>query len=120
MPLLAGITTLQLREFLLDSDIRTPAPGEIIFKRNDYTNTFYSIVEGEVGIELNGGTAEARWMVLRTGDFFGELSLISGRRRAATVKAGHGCVLIETPRRSMLKLIASVDSRCAARSTPRS
>jgi thioredoxin reductase len=33
-----------------------------------------------------------------------------GRRRAATVKASLGCVLIETPRRSMLKLIASVDS----------
>ena len=52
VPLLAGITTLQLREFLLDSEIRTPAPGEIIFSRNDYTDTFYSIVEGEVGIEL--------------------------------------------------------------------
>ena len=110
VPLLAGITTLQLREFLLDSEIRTPAPGEIIFNRNDYTDTFYSIVEGEVGIELNGGTPEARWTVLRTGDFFGELSLVSGRRRAATVKASIGCVLIETPRRSMLKLIASVDS----------
>ncbi len=110
VPLLAGITTLQLREFLLDSDIRTPEPGEIIFNRNDYTNTFYSIVEGEVGIELNGGTPDARWTVLRTGDFFGELSLVSGRRRAATVKAALGCVLVETPRRSMLKLIASVDS----------
>jgi Fe-S-cluster-containing hydrogenase component 2 len=47
---------------------------------------------------------------LGTGSFFGELGLISGRRRAATVKAGKGCVLIETPRRSILKLIASVDS----------
>jgi CRP-like cAMP-binding protein/ferredoxin-like protein FixX len=110
VPLLSGITTLQLREFLLDSDIWTPEPGEIVFNRNDYTNTFYSIVEGEVGVELNGGTPEARWIVLRPGDFFGELSLISGRRRAATIKAGHDCVLVETPRRSMLKLIASVDS----------
>jgi CRP-like cAMP-binding protein/thioredoxin reductase/Na+-translocating ferredoxin:NAD+ oxidoreductase RNF subunit RnfB len=110
VPLLAGITTLQLREFLLDSDIRTPDPGTVVFSRNDYTNTFYSIVQGEVGVELNGGTPDARWIVLRPGDFFGELSLISGRRRAATVKAGQDCVLVETPRRSMLKLIASVDS----------
>ena len=29
--LLAHITTLQLREFMLDSDIRTPKPGETIF-----------------------------------------------------------------------------------------
>src|SRR5690606_2604539 len=34
----------------------------------------------------------------------------SGRRRSATVYAGPGCVLIETPRRSMNRLINSVDA----------
>jgi thioredoxin reductase/CRP-like cAMP-binding protein len=111
LPLLSGITTLQLREFLLDGDVRTPAPDEIIFQRNDYTNTFFSIVEGECFVDVGGSNgAASRWARLGTGSFFGELGLISGRRRAATVKAGKGCVLIETPRRSILKLIASVDS----------
>src|SRR5687768_11198780 len=36
--LLSHITPLQLREFMLDSDIRTPKPGEPVFERNDYTN----------------------------------------------------------------------------------
>ena len=41
-----------------------------------------------------------RSLRLRQGQFFGEIGLISGRRRTATVKAGAGqqCVLIETPR----------------------
>jgi CRP-like cAMP-binding protein/Fe-S-cluster-containing hydrogenase component 2/thioredoxin reductase len=111
LPLLAGITTLQLREFLLDSNVSAPPPDEVIFRRNDYTNTFYSIIEGECFVEIGGDDGNAsRWVRLGTGSFFGELGLISGRRRAATVKAGKGCVLIETPRRSILKLIASVDS----------
>ncbi|HVO87769.1 MAG TPA: cyclic nucleotide-binding domain-containing protein [Casimicrobiaceae bacterium] len=110
VPLLSGITTLQLREFMLDSEIRAPRAGEIIFERNDYTNTFYSIVQGSVAVEIEGGTPKARWVRLNAGEYFGELGLISGRRRAATVKAGEGCILIETPRRSMLKLIASVES----------
>ncbi len=38
------------------------------------------------------------------------MSLISGRRRSATVSAGPGCVLIETPRRSMNRLINSVEA----------
>ena len=42
---------------------------------------------------------------MKAGEFFGEMGLISGRRRTATVSAGKDCVLIETPRRSMLKLI---------------
>jgi CRP-like cAMP-binding protein/Fe-S-cluster-containing hydrogenase component 2/thioredoxin reductase len=110
VPLLSTITTLQLREFLLDSNVLTPAPDEVLFARNDYSNSFYSIVEGEVFVEIGGGTHEARWARLGAGQFFGELGLLSGRRRAATVKAGKDCVLIETPRRSMVKLIASVDA----------
>ncbi|HET9482808.1 MAG TPA: cyclic nucleotide-binding domain-containing protein [Xanthomonadales bacterium] len=104
--LLSHITPLQLREFMLDSEVLAPKAGETIFARNDYTNTFYSIVDGEVHIPLDGN----RRITLRRGEFFGEMSLISGRRRSATVLAGPNCVLIETPRRSMNKLIASVDA----------
>ncbi len=114
VPLLSGITTLQLREFMLDSDVRMPPEGEVIFERNDYTSTFFSVVKGAVTVELlvehESGETEQREIMLTRGEYFGELGLISGRRRAATIRAARGCVLIETPRRSMLKLIASVES----------
>ena len=106
--LLAHITPLQLREFMLDSDIRTPAPNEVIFNRNDYTNTFFSIVEGEVHIVID--PEKNLRVTLKRGEFFGEMSLISGRRRSATVIAGNNCVMIETPRRSMNRLINSVEA----------
>ncbi len=107
VPVLAPLTRLQLREFLLDSDLRTPQQGQTIFERNDYSDSFYSIVEGQVEIELSAGD-RSRTVTLGPGEFFGEMSLISGRRRSATVRAGQGCVLVETPRRSMNKLIYSV------------
>ena len=106
IPLLAGITPLQLREFMLDSEVRTPGAGETVFERNDYTNSFFSILAGGVKISSDGETH----FQLRAGEFFGEMSLISGRRRSATVTAEGKCVLIETPRRSMNKLINSVDA----------
>jgi len=108
-PLFAGLTPLQLREFLLDSDIRTPTSGEVVVQYNDYTNTFFSILRGEVDIRLNPDDA-TNTVALGAGKFFGEMSLISGRRRAATITAGRNCILIETPRRSMNKLIQSVES----------
>jgi CRP-like cAMP-binding protein/Fe-S-cluster-containing hydrogenase component 2/thioredoxin reductase len=104
--LLSHITPLQLREFMLDSDIRTPKPGDVVFARNDYTNSFFCIVDGTVEVEINSETGQR--ITLRKGEFFGEMSLISGRRRSATVFAGAGCVLVETPRRSMNRLINSV------------
>ena len=108
VPLLAQITPLQLREFMLDSELRTPKSGETIFERNDYTNSFFSIVEGEVRVVVDEASGGA--ITLRRGEFFGEMGLISGRRRSASVVAGANCVLIETPRRSMNRLINSVEA----------
>ncbi len=110
VPLLEGINRLQLREFMLESELATPAEDEIIFERNDYTNSFFMIVSGEVQVEVRREGGPASWFALGPGQFFGELGLISGRRRSNTVKAGRDCVLIESTRRAMLKLIASVES----------
>ena len=110
VPLFADMTTLQLREFMLESDLRAPKAGEIVFRKDDYTNSFFSVVDGEVLVESVGKDGKLGHITLRRGQFFGEMGLLSGRRRTATVKAGEKCVLLETPRRSMLKLIASIES----------
>ncbi len=106
-----GSRRLQLREFLLDSELRTPdARARSCFARNDYTNSFFTVVEGEVLRRDRDEGRRSEVVPPRRRQFFGELGLISGRRRSATVRAGPDCVLVETPRRSMLKLIASVES----------
>ena len=110
VPIFSGITKLQLREFMLESDLLKPAKGQVIFKKNDYTSTFFSIVEGSVDIDLVGKDGKPMVINLPKGNYFGEMGLISGRRRSATIRAGEGCVLVETPRKAMLKLIASVES----------
>ena len=107
VPLFEGLTALQLRELMLDSDLRMLRSGSEIFKRNDYSNSFFSIVSGTV--KIRGETA-ANDIMLDHGQFFGEMGLISGRRRSATAVAGLDCLLVETPRRAMLKLLATVES----------
>ena len=109
VPLLSGLTKLQLREFFLDSDIRTPKRGKYIFRKDDYSDSFYSIVTGSVEIEINENDP-SQVVTLNAGQFFGEMSLISGRRRSANIRAAKKCTLIETPRRLMSKLILSVPS----------
>ena len=108
VPLLAMLSTLQLRELVLESNILLPAPGDYIFKRNDYSTTFFSIIEGELDVLIDEDNEPDA--TLKTGEFFGELALVSGRRRPGTVRAKTNCVIIETPRRVMQKLIGSVQS----------
>ena len=109
IPLLRGLTALQLREFFLDSDIRTPRKGEYIFRKDDYTDSFFCIITGNVHIEIDEDDP-SKVVSLGAGQFFGEMSLLSGRRRSATIRAGDNCALIETPRRLMVKIIHSVAS----------
>ncbi|HET6518558.1 MAG TPA: cyclic nucleotide-binding domain-containing protein [Geminicoccaceae bacterium] len=109
--LFRGLTTLQLREFLLDSDTHILHPGEVIFERDGFGDTLFCIASGSVAIELSDPRrpdAPRRSVVCREGDFFGEAGLVAGRRRAGTARAATDCVLIELARRSAIKLLNSV------------
>ncbi len=106
-PLLDSLSTRRLRELLFDSEVRVPAPGELIFRKNAYGDSFFSILRGSVQVDLEREEADGSRAVftLGQGDLFGEIGLLSGRRRSATITAGDECVLIETPRRTMLRLM---------------
>jgi CRP-like cAMP-binding protein/thioredoxin reductase/Fe-S-cluster-containing hydrogenase component 2 len=107
LPFYQDLSSPQFRELILESKIHIKKRGEVIFKRNDYTDTFFGIVEGSVEAQVS----ESIKKTLNAGVFFGEMGLISGRRRTATVIINsENCVLIETPRKQILKLISSVDN----------
>ncbi len=126
IPLFSGLTTIQLREFLFDSEIKYLEPETIVFSRNDFTNTFFAIVRGSVEllgpaspadedsnltvIERESAAAKGRRSTLNTGDFFGVPGLVSGRRRASTVTTKSHCILIEVSRLAMNRLLRSSDS----------
>ena len=59
---------------------------------------------------LNGRAkvrAGSRRLTIGSGDFFGEMSLIDGDPRSATVTAGTDCLVMMLPRRRFLKLVES-------------
>lgn len=100
-------------EPVTDADRALPQPpqatrivreGEMIFRNGDYSDTFYTIAEGEVQIQYEEGGPV---YTLKPGQFFGEMSLISGRPRSGSAKIGPETILLETPRRMMIKVMNS-------------
>ncbi len=81
--------------------------GDIIYDRGQFGTSFFTILAGEVLIESTLDDGEIVKATLERGEFFGEMSLLSGHPRLERAIAGVGCILIETPRRTMLKLISS-------------
>ncbi|HEY1076621.1 MAG TPA: cyclic nucleotide-binding domain-containing protein [Fontimonas sp.] len=108
-PVLAAMNRLQLREFLLESRIFAPPQGEALYKEGQHGTSVFIIVSGDVGVQLDPKDP-TKLRTIKAGRIFGEMALISGRPRSAAVIAGKDCVLIEVPRRAMLKLIAANDS----------
>lgn len=104
-PHFEALNSLQLRELVQHSQVRDYVPGEVVFKRNDYSNSFFSILSGSVSVETEDEEGGVANFILKAGNFFGEMGLLSGRRRSGTVTAGSYCVLLETPRRYMLNLL---------------
>jgi CRP/FNR family transcriptional regulator, cyclic AMP receptor protein len=58
-------------------------PGKVVAEQDGGAAGFHLILDGEVSVDVSG-TERAR---LRSGQYFGEMSLIDGKPRSATVRA---------------------------------
>ena len=108
-----GMGSLALREVLAESTIHVLDESAVVFERNDYTNSLFVILDGAVAVLIDPSDSTRR-VIIKKGNFFGEMGLISGRRRNATVVAHQRCTLLEVPRRLMVKLCETVASVKAA------
>lgn len=63
-------------------------PGQVLFRQGQGGDSLYIIRRGEVEVLAEGAdAAPARMATLRTGDFFGEMSALTGQPRSATIRA---------------------------------
>jgi CRP-like cAMP-binding protein/Fe-S-cluster-containing hydrogenase component 2/thioredoxin reductase len=105
--ILGSMSSLQMREFMLDSDVRLYRAGATIFERNAIGSSLFGIAQGHVLVEVNPADP-AITVPIPQGSIFGEVGLISGRRRGATIRAGSDCIVVEISRNAALKLMSQV------------
>ena len=102
--ILNDLSPLQMREFMLDSEARAYKRGEIVFEKDDPGSSLFAIAEGAVVVDIGRG----RTVPIGKGSIFGEVGLISGRKRGATIGTTEESILVEVSRTAALKLMASV------------
>jgi len=85
--------------------------GSVIYETGEFGTSFFTIVDGEVVLERDiDGDGVFEKTNLSRGEFFGEMSLLSGRPRLERAVAGASCIVVESPRRTMVKLMNSNDT----------
>jgi len=101
------LSPLQMREFMLDGEVRHYPAGTVVFERRDPGDSLFAIASGSVRVEVSPAD-RSRDVAIGAGSIFGEVGLISGRRRGATIRTAEDSILVEVPRMAALKLMAAV------------
>jgi CRP-like cAMP-binding protein/Fe-S-cluster-containing hydrogenase component 2/thioredoxin reductase len=105
--ILEGVSPLQMREFMLDSKVAYYPAGTVVFERNAAGSSLFAIAGGSVCVEIDARD-RTRTVPIGAGSIFGEVGLISGRRRGATVRAAEDAIVVEISRLATLKLMSQV------------
>jgi CRP-like cAMP-binding protein/Fe-S-cluster-containing hydrogenase component 2/thioredoxin reductase len=101
------LSPLQMREFMIEADVHSVPSGKVIFNRADAGSSLWFVANGSVAVEIDPND-RVKQITIPAGQFFGEIGLISGRRRSATVRAAQDSILVELPRNMARKLMAQV------------
>lgn len=96
------------RALAASSTIRLFAPGEIVVAEGDPSSEMYVIDTGTVAVEVARGARRVKVAELAAGKFFGEMGLMTGEARTASVRAVSECQLIVIDRAAFHATIAAV------------
>jgi CRP-like cAMP-binding protein len=88
---------------------RSMTRGEVIIRQGDEADNFYVIVEGTVEVTQTrpDGTGARVLREMGRGQFFGEIGLLSGVPRTATVTAMRDGMLVVLGRDAFLELVSA-------------
>lgn len=103
IPLFSSLSKVEFLAVLNGAlETRTWPAGAEIVTEGDPGGSMYAVAQGRVSVWRKSRQVA----LLREGAFFGEMALLSGAERMATVRADTDVVLLEFPRESMDRIIA--------------
>jgi CRP/FNR family transcriptional regulator, cyclic AMP receptor protein len=99
LPLFARVGKRRLRKVASLAQIQEFSPGGVVVQIGEPSNAFYLILGGRAKV-----VGKSR-RTLGIGDYFGEMGLIDGEPRSATIAADGELQVLKLPRRPFLKLL---------------
>jgi cAMP-dependent protein kinase regulator len=98
-PLFRDFSQQELIEVMRGLSLEHFAPGEIIVTEGEAGDSLYVLASGSVRAWVRGASGRnVQVRELSEGDFFGEISLLTGEARSATITASAPCELLRLDR----------------------
>lgn len=105
-PLFSVLNDSERTGLLNDFKLKSYNDGDIVIREGDSGDALFLIKQGKAIVTTeDGGNKELVLAGLKEGDFFGEVSLITGKPRTATISADGPLELMELSKNAMMKYL---------------
>jgi small-conductance mechanosensitive channel/CRP-like cAMP-binding protein len=94
-PLFQCLSDVELDELLPRGRLEHFGRGEKIIEQGEEGTSMFILVDGEATVTVDHGNETTRVGGLHAGECFGEMSLLTGQKRSATVMANTDCEVVE-------------------------
>ena len=102
----AGLPSEAVKLLVMETETITVEANDFLVHQGDAAGPMFIVEEGKLRVSAKQGEQEKELAFLRKGDVFGELSIVKGQRRHATVQALTQCRLLKLNERTFGKLYA--------------
>jgi small-conductance mechanosensitive channel/CRP-like cAMP-binding protein len=104
-PLFDCLDDAQLDNVLHSARINHYGRGERVIEEGAEGDSMFIVLRGSVHVSVLRNGANIRLGSMRSGDCFGEMSLLTGERRSATIRADGDCELLEISKEIMAEVM---------------
>src|SRR2546426_684613 len=99
------LTSAQIARIAVHGQVRHVQRGEVLLEAGEQTPRFFVVTAGHIAIVRPSGVTEELVVVLRPGQFTGEVTMLSGRRGLVRIRAGEAGAVVELERDYVLALV---------------
>lgn len=100
-PLFESMSDAQLENVLQSGRIQRYGRGESLIQEGDQGDSMFVMLNGTAAVSIAKNGSGIRVGMMRQGDCFGEMSLLTGEPRSATVRADGDCEVLEISKEVM-------------------
>jgi CRP-like cAMP-binding protein len=104
-PLFAHFDTQALEAVAAQAELLTLPAGQHVFRKGDSSDELYLLARGAAYVLVENGGQEKVVDELGSGAVFGEMGMLAGERRSASIRTASASTLVRIPRQVLLPLL---------------
>jgi len=104
-PMFENLEPSEIMEIIHIVDMEQYQAGDIVFREGDAGDAWFVLYKGAVDVLKHGATGEKKITELGPQACFGEISILDGSPRSATIRVSEDSVVFRVPREAFAELL---------------